>query len=195
MKPRVPARPRFPPHRPLAKLAAKARKASAPVALAAPSFALVAAANGVVPLSAAARRVPLPKRPPSPRTERRPDFDVIADDGLVAGSRRGLGASTLASLRGAPRRTLDLHGLRAAVAERRLAEFLAAERAAGTSLVLVIVGKGRHSPGGAGVLCELIAEWLSATPLATHVLAFRTAPPALGGSGGVLVLLQRPARK
>lgn len=198
----MPARPKFPPHRPLAGLASQAKaspgktqKPSPPASPAAPSFAHVAAASGVVPLGAGRRRVPLPKRAAGPRSAGRPEFSISADDGFLEGVRKGLAAGALSGLRGAPRTTLDLHGLRVAVAERRLVTFLAEESAAGASLVLVIVGKGRHSPGGAGVLRGAIAEWLTASPAAAHVLAFRTAPPALGGNGGVLVLLKRERRR
>ncbi len=192
---RVPARRKFPPHRPLAGLASKTRKAAVPPPTPAPSFAHAAAASGVVPLADAKRRVPLPKKAlASPQSAQPLEFIVTADDGFVEGARRKLAASARASLRGTPRATLDLHGLRVAVAERRLAAFLAEESAAGTSLVLVIVGQGRHSPGGAGVLRGAIAEWLTATPAAAHVLAFRTAPPALGGNGGVLVLVKKSVR-
>jgi DNA-nicking Smr family endonuclease len=59
--------------------------------------------------------------------------------------------------------------------------------------VLVIVGKGKHSPGGRAILRQEVATWLSRPPAAQHVLAFRTAPAALGGTGGVTVLLAPPA--
>jgi DNA-nicking Smr family endonuclease len=183
------------PYRPLGKLAARPRRAPAPESSPAPSFSQVAAASGVTPLAAGERRVPLPKSATSPRAERRTEFGVSDEPGFVEGARRELPASALALLRGTPRATLDLHGLRVAVAERRLSAFLAEESAAGTKLVLVIVGKGRHSPGGAGVLRGAIAEWLSAGAAAPHVLAFRTAPPALGGNGGVLVLLKGDRRR
>jgi DNA-nicking Smr family endonuclease len=73
-----------------------------------------------------------------------------------------------------------------------LVRFLAAERARGRKVVLVIVGKGHHSPGGQGVLRAELADWLTTAPIAAHVLAFDTAPPKWGGSGGVLVLLAGP---
>lgn len=172
---------------------ADSRAASA--ANAVPSFSQVARASGVLPLGPGPRRIPSPKRAAAPRSAPAPDFTVSADDGFIEGARRGLGASALLPLRGTPRATLDLHGLRVAVAERRFATFLAEASASGAKLVLVIVGKGRHSPGGAGVLRGAIAEWLTASSAAAYVLAFRTAPPALGGSGGVLVLLKGDGRR
>jgi len=41
------------------------------------------------------------------------------------------------------------------------------------------------------VLKSEIAGWLTTPPTATHVLAFRTARPDLGGSGAIVVLLRR----
>jgi DNA-nicking Smr family endonuclease len=90
--------------------------------------------------------------------------------------------------------TLDLHRLDTNTARRRLASFLAKERAKGRELVLVIVGRGRHSAGGHGVLRGEIADWLTTAPTSEHVLAFRTAPRELGGSGGIVVLLARAQR-
>ncbi|HEX5099689.1 MAG TPA: Smr/MutS family protein, partial [Polyangiaceae bacterium] len=99
----------------------------------------------------------------------------------------------LERLRGAPRATLDLHGLRVAIARHRLAGFIERAPYSGTALLLVIVGKGRHSPGGRPVLAGEISSWLSTGSNARRVLAFRSAPPELGGSGGVLVLLDEPS--
>jgi DNA-nicking Smr family endonuclease len=88
--------------------------------------------------------------------------------------------------------TLDLHRLDAETARRRVERFLSDERALRHDLVLLVVGRGRHSPGGRGVLRAEVAEWLTTPPASKHVLAFRTAPRELGGSGGVVVLLARP---
>jgi DNA-nicking Smr family endonuclease len=198
----VSARRPFPPHRPLQALGAKARVVVKPRAPAGdtpkdtePIFAHVAAATGVVPLGEGPRRVPAARERAVPRTTRHSEFSVSSDDAWVEGVRRDLGKSALLRLRGTPRATLDLHGLRVARAERELATFLVSQSAAGASLVLVIVGKGRHSPGGDGVLRGAISDWLTTGAGAVHVLAFRTAPPALGGGGGVLVLLKSSARR
>ena len=80
-------------------------------------------------------------------------------------------------------------------ARRRIASFLTRERANGHELVLVVVGRGRHSPGGQGVLRREIGDWLTTPPVSSSVLAFRTAPRNLGGSGGVVVLLAQAARR
>jgi DNA-nicking Smr family endonuclease len=56
--------------------------------------------------------------------------------------------------------------------------------------VLAIHGRGLHSEARA-VLRRALPEWLQAAPLADLVLAFASAPPALGGPGATLVLLRR----
>jgi len=88
---------------------------------------------------------------------------------------------------------VDLHGLAAAEARRRLATELARAQAAGLRCVLVVHGRGLHSEGPA-VLREGVAEWLSAGPLAARVMAFASARPADGGSGATYVLLRRQRR-
>ena len=82
-------------------------------------------------------------------------------------------------------RRLDLHGLTAARAESRLAQFI--ERAArdGCRCVLVITGKG------AGILRGHVPDWLKRQPLSPHILALAEARPHDGGSGALYVLLRR----
>jgi DNA-nicking Smr family endonuclease len=114
---------------------------------------------------------------------------VNLDEDWVEGVRVGLSASVRRRLRGTPTATLDLHGHDAASARSKVARFVVDERRRGRELVLVIVGKGRHSAGGRAVLRDEIAGWLSAPPVSANVLAFRSAPRELGGSGAVVVLL------
>jgi DNA-nicking Smr family endonuclease len=187
-------------HRPLRALASRDahdRASRSERAERPPTFAEAVAGNGIAPLPRGARRVPA-HRSAAPAAATPPpleqsSFTVEEEDGWLSGYRRALGAGLLANLRGTPRATLDLHGERMESARRRLVLFLAKERTSVRALVLVIVGKGRHSPGGHAVLRHEIAAWLSTAPVSAHVLAFRTAPRELGGSGGVLVLLA-PAR-
>lgn len=100
-------------------------------------------------------------------------------------------------LRAPPRRSepriderLDLHGTTAEAAVRRLESFLLACRRRGLGTVLVITGRGRHSPGGVGVLRQRIDAWLRG-PGAGFVAAYSPAPPRLGGDGAFLVHLRR----
>lgn len=135
-----------------------------------------------------ARVAPAKQRAPLPPVRPLPSFTVRAEDGWLEGARddvlrRGL------KFTGTPCAELDLHGLRVASARRRVLELVRAERRPSRALVLVVVGKGSHSAGGVAVLREALAEWLTTAPAAAHVLGFRTAPPELGGTGSVLVVL------
>jgi DNA-nicking Smr family endonuclease len=57
--------------------------------------------------------------------------------------------------------------------------------------VLVIHGKGEHSPQGLSVLRGETAAWLSQGPSSEHVAAFATAREVDGGEGAAYVLLRR----
>jgi len=131
-----------------------------------------------------------PARQPAaaPAVRPLPAFVVRTEEGWLEGARDGTSRERL-KFTGAPCAKLDLHGLSVASARRRVLEFVRAERRPSRALVLVVVGKGRHSAGGVGVLREALADWLTTAPAAAHVLGFRTAPPELGGSGSVLVVL------
>lgn len=86
---------------------------------------------------------------------------------------------------------IDLHGLTAGEARPALEAFLREKRTRGERCVLVVHGKGEHSPGGAGVLRGEMAAWLSQGPSSEHVAAFATAHEDDGGHGAVYVLLRR----
>jgi DNA-nicking Smr family endonuclease len=86
---------------------------------------------------------------------------------------------------------LDLHGLRREDAEAALERFLREKRARGERCLLVVHGKGQHSPGGLGVLRGEIAAWLSQGRTSVYVSAFATAGREDGGEGAVYVLLVR----
>jgi DNA-nicking Smr family endonuclease len=86
---------------------------------------------------------------------------------------------------------LDLHGHRATEAQAALGKFLGEKRARGERCVLVVHGKGEHSPGGHGVLRGEISAWLSQGRASEHVAAFVTATDHDGGEGAMYVLLRR----
>lgn len=98
---------------------------------------------------------------------------------------------------------LDLHGLGADEARRAVEAFVQKRRSDGDRVVLVVHGKGRHSPRGAGVLRGEIGAWLSQGRAARDVAAFASAgeirvprggnraDPADDVPGAVLVLLAR----
>ena len=56
---------------------------------------------------------------------------------------------------------LDLHGLGVTDAIASTERFLEDARASGIATVRIVYGKGHHSPGGRGVLREVIPRWLA----------------------------------
>lgn len=114
---------------------------------------------------------------------------------LRAGEHAGIDKSTrrrLAQGQLAIESRLDLHGMTAAQAERRLAGFIDSATRQDQRCVLVITGKG---VGGTGVLRRLVPEWLKSPPLAKRVLAISSARPGDGGDGALYVLLRRRRRQ
>jgi len=83
--------------------------------------------------------------------------------------------------------TLDLHGYRAAEAEKRLCNYLNQAKLAGIRCVLIIHGKGRHD-GYPPRIKNLVNVWL---PQMIDVIAFHSAIAKHGGTGAVYVLLKR----
>jgi DNA-nicking Smr family endonuclease len=83
---------------------------------------------------------------------------------------------------------LDLHGLPARTAETLLREFLRDCRAHGVGCVRIVHGKGRNSGERLPVLKNLVDRILRQR---ADVLAFHSPPAAQGGTGAVLVLLER----
>jgi DNA-nicking Smr family endonuclease len=86
---------------------------------------------------------------------------------------------------------LDLHGMVAQEARARVESFLRTTRERRERVVLVIHGKGEHSPMGVGVLRGEISAWLSQGASSEHVAAFATARDGDGGPGAVYVMLRR----
>lgn len=123
-------------------------------------------------------------------------FEVREDGRRVEGRRVELPVAKLGELRrgeygvGA---TLDLHGMDLTEAREALVAFLARELAMGERAVLVVHGKGHHSPKGQSMLRLEVAAWLSQGAASEYVSAFCTALPDEGGEGAVRVLL-RPRR-
>jgi DNA-nicking Smr family endonuclease len=87
--------------------------------------------------------------------------------------------------------TLDLHGCGVAEALRRTEAFLRHAQAQGEAMVRVVYGKGHGSPGGRGVLREVVPRWLAreGTP---WVSRYRRVPDASGADGAVDVWLRPP---
>jgi DNA-nicking Smr family endonuclease len=121
-------------------------------------------------------------------------FEVADDGRRVEGRRIDLPIEALRRLRRGLLpidASLDLHGMGVSEARAQLALFLRTMRTRGERCVLVIHGKGEHSPQGVGVLRGETAAWLSQGPSSQHVAAFVTAAERDGGEGAVYVLLRR----
>ncbi|MDD2897887.1 MAG: Smr/MutS family protein [Desulfuromonadaceae bacterium] len=83
---------------------------------------------------------------------------------------------------------LDLHGLTREEALSALPRFLMSAQKNGQKAVLVITGKGNHSPEEP-VLHQAVASWLRDAGK-TSVVEFAPAPRELGGSGAYVVFLR-----
>jgi DNA-nicking Smr family endonuclease len=121
-------------------------------------------------------------------------FEVADDGRRVEGRRVDLPIDTLRRLKRGDYPVdaqVDLHGMGIEKARATLDTFLAATRARGERCVLVIHGKGEHSPQGMGVLRGEMAAWLSQGSASHHVAAFASASDRDGGVGAVYVLLRR----
>ena len=84
---------------------------------------------------------------------------------------------------------LDLHGLTRAEALQALSCFLHSAQKKGQKAVLVITGKGNHSPEEP-VLQQAVASWLRDAGRGS-VLEFAPAPREMGGSGAYVVFLRQ----
>jgi len=175
------------------------------------------AMSGVKPLSQSERRqrAALANPPPAPRRSRAASDDALARADLadlvqkhdrfvldevgeaVSGLAPGIDRKLLQRLRGGDypvEAELDLHQRSRAAAGVELERFLARARADGRRCVLVIHGRGLGSGPEGPVLVAATRDWLTQGPLRRHVLAFTSAPPALGGTGAMVVLLRRGDR-
>lgn len=121
-------------------------------------------------------------------------FEVQDDGASLEGRRPEVPMPTLRKLRRGQfpvDARLDMHGMTAVEAKDALAMFLRVMRQKGERCVLVIHGKGGHSPGGIGVLRGEIGAWLSQGHAAAHVMAFASAHADDGGAGALYVLLRQ----
>ncbi|HSP97949.1 MAG TPA: Smr/MutS family protein [Candidatus Dormibacteraeota bacterium] len=82
--------------------------------------------------------------------------------------------------------TLDLHGLGVQAALRATERFLAEAQEQGLGSVRIVYGKGKRSPGGHGVLREVVPRWLDGDGRA-YVRRWERRPDASGADGGMIV--------
>lgn len=121
-------------------------------------------------------------------------FETIDDGDRIEGRRLDVDPRELRRLRRgqyAIDGKLDLHGLGTHDARHAVEAFVKKRATDGDRVVIVVHGKGSHSPRGQSVLRGEIAAWLSQGKSSRHVAAFATAPDDHGGTGAVLVLLAR----
>jgi len=121
-------------------------------------------------------------------------FETVDDGERIEGRRLDVDPRELRRLRRgqfAIDGKLDLHGFGALEARQAVDAFVKKRAQDGDRVVIVVHGKGSHSPRGHAVLRGEIAAWLSQGRSARHVAAFATAPDEHGGTGAVLVLLAR----
>ncbi|NOY92796.1 MAG: hypothetical protein GXP55_16525 [Deltaproteobacteria bacterium] len=118
-------------------------------------------------------------------------FDLQRQDGQLRALRQGMHADHLKALLDPelqPDLEFDLHGLTAATAQQRLSRFVREAHGRGARTLLIIHGRGHHSPGDP-VLGDAALEALTRGGAAPLVSALATAPSQLGGSGALLVRL------
>ncbi|MFY2764204.1 Smr/MutS family protein [Arenimonas sp. MALMAid1274] len=160
--------------------------------------------DGVRPLPAPPPPPERPRPAPEPRMQARDEAEALAQSRSPALMQATIDAAEALSYRRdevpeAVLKTLrrggyslggelDLHHLRAVEAERWLRNFLHESRAGGHACVRIIHGKGPRGDDGGSVLKALVDRMLRQR---ADVLAFASAPEAMGGTGAVLVLLAR----
>jgi len=86
---------------------------------------------------------------------------------------------------------LDLHGRTRQEARVLVERFISERRARGDRCVLIVHGRGLHSPDRIPVLKDALSWWLARGRIGRAVLAFCSARPVDGGLGAVYVLLRK----
>lgn len=120
--------------------------------------------------------------PPS-EAQRREDDGVLDDATISAQTRKQLLAM-------APEAVLDLHGLTVEEAAGRIDRFIEESVDAGLRKVIIVHGKGNHSPDG-GVLSKVTGDCVSRHPLAGENALSRGSE---GGRGARWVILRQRSR-
>ena len=86
--------------------------------------------------------------------------------------------------------TLDLHGLSVKEALRVTADFVETSFRSGISPIRIVYGKGLSSPGGRGILREVIPRWCEKEGK-TWVEFFKREVDLKGGDGSILLFLRK----
>ncbi|MBP1712275.1 MAG: mismatch repair protein MutS [Deltaproteobacteria bacterium] len=85
--------------------------------------------------------------------------------------------------------TLDLHGLSVKEALRTTAGFVETSFRSGLSPIRIVYGKGLGSPGGRGILREVIPRWCEKEGK-QWVESFKREVDLKGGDGAILLFLR-----
>ncbi len=120
-------------------------------------------------------------------------FEIVTSGERVEGVAVGVDRAWLRRLRAGDVRVetrVDLHGLNARSAHGAVRRALLDAHAEGSRCVLVVHGRGLHSPEGP-VLRAFLLRWLTESRVAPTVMAFASARPRDGGEGATYVLLRR----
>jgi DNA-nicking Smr family endonuclease len=89
--------------------------------------------------------------------------------------------------------TLDLHGLSVKEAVAQTKAFLEMSQRGGVREVRIVYGKGLGSPGGQGVLRQVIPSWCEKEG-SVYVASFQREVDARGGDGSILISIRKPGR-
>jgi len=116
---------------------------------------------------------------------------IAAEDSLGAPDKRGYNVSVKKKKSPSPNLSkkikfdarLDLHGMKALQAQSLVVSELKRLAGTGGRHLLIITGKGIHSPAGP-VLKKSIKQLLANSKL---IKEYRPAPPRLGGSGALII--------
>ncbi|HHH12070.1 MAG TPA: hypothetical protein ENK23_08380 [Sorangium sp.] len=150
----------------------------------------------MTPLVARSRRVPPPRQLATAVVPAGPPcvehtYALLRREGYIEGRRDDVDVAELNWLRGAqPGFELDLHGMLAEPARSRLHRVIMGQHQRGEHVLLVVVGKGLHSPHGHAVLRENVLLWLVDARIAPFVRAFVSARPNHGGHGSLYVCIR-----
>jgi len=121
-------------------------------------------------------------------------FDIADTDEYIEGHVEGFDRRVLRKLRRGEfsvQGHLDLHSMSRKEARSAVERFVTDSLVAGHRCVLIVHGRGHHSPDQIPVLKNVLRAWLSRGRIGRGVLAFASALPVDGGAGALYVLLRR----
>jgi DNA-nicking Smr family endonuclease len=149
--------------------------------------------GGAAPRTSGRAGLKLPPRGRDESKREEQQFQIVTSGERVEGVAVGVDRAWLRRLRAGDVRVearVDLHGLNARTAHVAVRRALERAHADGQRCVLVVHGRGLHSPEGP-VLRAFLLRWLTESRVASIVMAFACARPRDGGEGATYVLLRR----